>query len=226
MARGRGRSFASDCQPSPRLRQRFRARTLLLVTMVIGLTTGCGTSTLHPRTSDFEVGSRASSLEEYLQLAVGIDRQDAEGLRSYSAQAREEYRAKKTVDNRLRLALVLSAPGRSSADMAEAARLLSDLATEWEPRRRGLAQLIALRCSQLDERIRAAEEVGMLQERAGSLQRENDKITRERKDTVAELERVRAALAEAETKIDALMSIERSIERPAGGEASSGEKAR
>ena len=182
--------------------------------MLIGLTIGCATP--HPLTSDVEPGLSAKSLAEYLRLAVDIDRQDDEGWRLYAAQARERYRASPTMDHRLRLALVLSAPGRSSAKMAEAARLLSVLATQWEPRRRGLAQLIALRGSELSERVRASEEIGRLQKRAESLQRENDKIVRKRQDTVAELERVRAALAEAETKIDALMSIERSIERPAG----------
>ena len=184
--------------------------------MVVGLTASCGTATPYPEASDVEAGLRASSLQDYLRLAVNIDEQDDKGWLLYAVQAREGYRANQTMDNRLRLALVLSAPGRSSAEMAEAARLLSDLATEWEPRRRGLAALIVLRGSELDERIRASEELGRLQQTADLLQRENDQITRQRKDTAAELERVRTALDEAETKIDALMSIERSIERPAG----------
>ena len=188
----------------------------MLVTMVVGLTASCGTATPFPVASDVEAGLRASSLQDYLRLAVNIDQQDDKGWHLYAVQAREGYRASQTMDSRLRLALVLSAPGRSSAEMAEAARLLSDLATEWGPRRRGLAALIALRGSELDERIRASEELSRLQQTADFLQRENDQITRQRKDTAAELERVRTALDEAETKIDALMSIERSIERPAG----------
>lgn len=210
-----GRSFVFGCQPSRRHNRFVRIAILLVVFLVVGVMSGCSSSGPYSLTREPEAAFAATSLEEYLRLADDINRQDVAGRRLYLQRARAQYGSSPTFDTRLRLALVLSAPGSSNAELAEASRLLSELANRREARRRRLAELIALRLEEVGERRRLSEAIARLQARVASLQRANDTIARQRSDTVAELERVRAALAEAETKIDALMSIERSIERPA-----------
>lgn len=169
------------------------------------------------RVNQPEAGSINVYLETMRNLAHGDLAQQAEVFQ----QVNLAYLASPTTVNRLNLALALGTPGHASSDPIESQRMLLELLATPEvmlPAERALAEI---HLKEVEERLVLRVENERLQRDSLRDQRaEADANARRLRAVMDENTSLRRALNEAQQKLNAVTSIERSIiERTENGTA-------
>lgn len=123
-----------------------------------------------------------------------------------------------TTTNRLKLALALASPGHPSSDPLQAQRFLSDLLAAQDallPEERILA---TIHLKEVEQRLILDAEAQRLQESGSAeLARQSEDSARRLQAIQLENQRLRAELADALEKLEAISSIERSIRERENG---------
>ena len=113
---------------------------------------------------------------------------------------------------RLRYALVLATPGHPDSNPLEAQGMLIDILTQTELMTTYEIALAQIYLKNVEDRLVSANETRRLRASSSRAQRTQEAALNERLATVqSENRRLRAALEEAESKLEAITSIERSI---------------
>ena len=123
-------------------------------------------------------------------------------------------RAQLTPDpaTKLRYALVLAAPGHSGTNEQEAQSLFRELLSQKELLNSAEIALATIHLKEVDQRIVLSAENSRLRSENTRATNTEDKAIAQRIATVeAENRRLKSSLADAESKLEALTSIERSI---------------
>lgn len=158
----------------------------------------------------------SSYLEGLQQLLQSGPAQQAE----YLVAAQREYEMAPTPSHQLRYALVLATPGHAGTDLSQAQRLLRELLATPEtlmPTERALA---FLELNKVDRQLMLISENQRLQSEAERAERERNAIVaKQLQSQIEENARLRKELHDARAKLDAIATIERSInERKSGTE--------
>ncbi len=147
-------------------------------------------------------------LQELYKLATG------DAFTQVEIHADAESAAKLTPDpsTRLRYALVLATPGHAATDPQQAQSLLRELLAQTEMMTPSEIALATLYLRDVEERIVLGAETQRLRvENAEAQTTERQAISQRIASVEAENRRLRAELADAEQKLEAITSIERSI---------------
>ena len=147
-------------------------------------------------------------LQELYELATG------DAFTQVEIHADAESAAKLTPDpsTRLRYALVLATPGHAATDAQQAQSLLRELLAQTEMMTPSEVALATLYLRDVEERIVLGAETQRLRvENAEAQTTERRAISQRIASVEAENRRLRAELADAEQKLEAITSIERSI---------------
>jgi len=193
-------------------RIRNLARTLLLAAALSGCTTINdwleGKSPEEPPPDTVDTEESAAYIQELYTLASGDPATQAE----IYADARAAATLTPDTASRLRYALVLATPGHPSNDPQEAQALLREILAQPALLSSTEKSLATIWLADVEARlVLNAEARRMRNEAARAANSENAAIA-ERVTTVeAENRQLRQALAEAEQKLEAITSIERSI---------------
>lgn len=198
-------------------RQYLRIRTPLLgVALIVVLTAGCSQTKnwLQGRkTADAEpaiLGTPESDqyISEIYRLVSGDPATQAEIFADASSAAT----LTPDPSTRLRFALVLATPGHSGADPDAAQIIFRDLLSQQELMTPGEISLATVSLRQVEERIMLAAETNRLRsENTRAASTEEDAVAQRMAEVEAENRRLRESLSEAEAKLEAITSIERSI---------------
>jgi hypothetical protein len=154
----------------------------------------------------------ATLLAEYLELLQKLVQSPPAEQAEMLMTVQREHDLAPTPSHRLRLALVLAAPGHAATDIAAAQRLLRGLMATPEtllPTERALA---FIELQKVDLQLTLAAENRRLQTIAS--REDRDKLTQLNKRLQTETEenaRLRKELDEARAKLDAIANIERSL---------------
>jgi hypothetical protein len=126
-----------------------------------------------------------------------------------------------TTTNRLRYALALATPGHPSTDPLAAQSLLNELLASMDTLLPGERILATIHLNEVDQRMLLDSEAERMQRDAdNSLQRQSDTTNRQLQNAVAENQRLRGQLKEAQQKLEAITAIERSIQEREGNDDS------
>lgn len=191
--------------------------TLLVVMLTAATLAGC------TQTRDWLQGRRTATpdeqvilgapeadvyLQELYQLATG----DAFTQVEIFADAESAATLTPDPSTRLRYALVLATPGHASANPQQAQSVLRELLAQTEMMTPSEVALATLYLKDVEERIVLGAETSRLRsENAQAQSTEQQAISQRIARVEAENRRLRAELAEAEQKLEAITSIERSI---------------
>jgi hypothetical protein len=164
------------------------------------------------------VADAGDGIGVYLQtlrsLIEGDPVQQADVFRNVAARAD----AAPTTTNRLMLALALATPTHPANDDVEAQRLLSDLLAAGDallPEEQGLALIVM---KDVEQRLILDAEAERLQRAAAAATAQrNDRSAQQLQAALEENRQLRAALDEAQAKLDAITNIERSIRERENG---------
>lgn len=158
----------------------------------------------------------AGYLETLQRLVQGAPAQQAEIL----AAAQREYELAPTPSHQLHLALVLAAPNHAGTNVQRAQKLLRELLATPETLMPAERALAFLELSKVDQQIALATENRRLQSDAERADRERLAAANRRLQLeIDENARLRQELKEVRAKLDAIATIERSInERKPGTE--------
>lgn len=201
----------------PTARATCRPGSMLVAMLIAVLLTGC------TQTRDWLQGRRTATADEpiilgapeadvYLQELYRLSTGDA--FIQVEIHADAESAAKLTPDpsTRLRYALVLATPGHAAADPQAAQSLLRELLSQTEMMTPSEVALATLYLNEVEERIVLGSETRRLRaENAEAQTTEQQAISQRIARVEAENRRLRAELADAEQKLEAVTSIERSI---------------
>ncbi len=153
-----------------------------------------------------------AGVEVYLQTLDALVQASPEERAVIYKRVASDYRRTPTTTNRLRFALVLSIPGHPAADPREAARILSDILQEpvgLLPMERSLAR-VQLQHAEALSRLETQNR--QLAATVEELRRQRTRVSsRELEAATNENMRLRAALSEAEAKLEAIRTIERAV---------------
>jgi hypothetical protein len=128
------------------------------------------------------------------------------------ADSRAAARLTPDPSTRLRLALVLATPGHSESNSDKAQDLLRELLSQQELMSPGEISLATIYLEQVEDRIMLAAETNRLRSENNRAASTEDAAIAQRVATVeSENRRLRQSLAEAENKLEAITSIEKSI---------------
>ncbi|HUO81792.1 MAG TPA: hypothetical protein VM616_02920 [Gammaproteobacteria bacterium] len=128
------------------------------------------------------------------------------------AQVREAFEDVPTTTHRLTLALMLGQPGHPWSDDQAAQQMLSELLAAPESLLPDEHALAVIQRLDIEQRLRLEAENQRLAALAAEAASRQDTDTERRlRDALAENRRLRAALEEAQAKLEAVTSIERSI---------------
>jgi hypothetical protein len=192
------------------------APIVILIVLIVALTAGCSQTKnwLQGRkTADAEpviLGAPESGqyISEIYRLVSGDPATQAEIFADASSAATL------TPDpaTRLRFALVLATPGHSGADADAAQVILRDLLSQQELMTPGEISLATISLRQVEELIMLGAETNRLRnENTRAASTEEAAVAQRMADVEAENRRLRESLSEAEAKLEAITSIERSI---------------
>ncbi len=186
----------------------MRVATFVLAVLLLG---GCAAPSWQTDPAPTPA-TQPAGLEVYLDTLDALVQASPEQRMVIYDQVASEYRRTPTTTNRLRFALVLSTPGHPAADPEEAARILSEILQDpvgLLPLERALARVQLQHAEALASLETQRRELGATVE---ELHRQNTRIaTRELEAAIEENMRLRAALAEAEAKLEAIRTIERAV---------------
>ncbi|HSD70327.1 MAG TPA: hypothetical protein VLB07_12280 [Woeseiaceae bacterium] len=196
--------------------RRNPATPLLAVALATALTAGC-TQTKNwlqgRKTADAEpviLGAPETNqyINEIYRLVSGDPATQAEIYADSSAAAQ----LTPDPSTRLRFALVLATPGHAGADPAAAQTILRELLAQQELMTPGEISLATISLRQVEEQIMLGAETNRLRsENSRAASTEEAAVAQRMADIEAENRRLRESLTEAEAKLEAITSIERSI---------------
>ncbi len=176
----------------PRRRLRTSANLLAVWLLSAALTlTGCETlqeAGFSPQAP--QASGRFDAVKDYLAYMHSLVTASPQRKRRSYQQAAAAYQKNPTPHNQLRLALALSTLGEPYEDLTKARRLLKELSATPERLPADVKWLVTLQFSAVDQRLALAERNAIL----------------------------RKQLEDAEEKIDALTTIEQTLEQPASEE--------
>jgi hypothetical protein len=197
--------------------QRAHAATpLLAVVLTVALTAGC-TQTKNwmqgRRTADAEpLVLGAPETDQYINEIYRLVSGDPATQAEIFADATSAAQLTPDPSTRLRFALVLATPGHSGADPDAAQGILRDLLSQQEMMTPGEISLASISLRQVEERIMLGAETSRLRsENTRAASTEEAAVAQRLADVEAENRRLKASLNEAEAKLEAITSIERSI---------------
>ena len=188
----------------------------LIVALTVALTAGCS------QTKNWLQGRKTAEAEPMILGAPETDQYISEIYRLVSGDpatqaeifADASSAAQLTPDpsTRLRFALVLATPGHSGTDPNAAQGILRDLLSQQELMTPGEISLATISLRQVEERIMLGAETSRLRsENTRAASTEEAAVAQRMADIEAENRRLKDSLTEAEAKLEAITSIERSI---------------
>ncbi len=187
-----------------------------IVVLIIALTAGCS------QTKNWLQGRKTADADPVMLGAPESDQYVSEMYRLVSGDpatqaeiyADASVAAKLTPDpsTRLRFALVLATPGHSGADSDAAQVILRNLLSQQELMTVGEIALATISLRQVEERIMLGTETNRLRtENSRAASTEEAAVAQRMAEVEGENRRLRESLSEAEAKLEAITSIERSI---------------
>lgn len=162
----------------------------------------------------------AATLEQLLSLKRALASADAAEWQTRFDQLRATESSRDTLQQRLRMAMLFSAPGRSLTEQQSAYTMLGTILAD-ASLPEALADFVAVSRSDLQRQIDLRQQVQALQARLDSVDQQRKKTSRNASANAAEVDRlaeVVAHLAEqlavAQRKLEALSNIEQTVTRP------------
>lgn len=195
-------------------RQAARAASLVVALALLG---GCATATdwLQGRTSSKSgdaVILGAPETDVYLRELADLASGDPATKAEICADATAAATLTPGPSTNLRLAMVLATPGHSETDAARAQSLLREILAQPELLTSGEIALATIHLNNVERLIVANAEARRLRESSSRAARtEEQAISRRLANVESENRRLRTELAEAEQKLEAITTIERSI---------------
>lgn len=204
-----------------------QARTAVKVLLgAYALLSGCSLGSLWGRdegSAGVETGTANGALDgeglvEYLEimrrLVEGDPVTQAETFLEVATAASESP----TTTNRLKLALAIATPGHPGSDAAEAQRRLSALLAAGAALLPEERMLVAIHLKEVEQRLILDSEAERLRAEVDAARaRQDNEVARRLQAALEENERLTKALEEAQQKLDAITSIERSIRERENG---------
>jgi hypothetical protein len=186
---------------------------LLLTVVVTPACTGTKNWLQGRKTADAEpVVLGAPETDQYINEMYRLVGGDPATQAEIYADSRAAARLTPDPSTRLRLALVLATPGHSESNTDKAQDLLRELLSQQELMSPGEISLATIYLEQVEDRIMLAAETNRLRSENNRAASTEDAAIAQRVATVeSENRRLRQSLAEAENKLEAITSIEKSI---------------
>ena len=197
-----------------------RTARLVTIAVMVALVSGCATAN---KATDWLTGKRTADADEpvilgapeaeaYLtelyDLAAGDPATQAEIFADASAAAQ----LTPGPSTELRLALVLATPGHTESNPERAQSLLREVLSQTELLTSAEISLATIHLNNVERLIVASNEARRLRDSSSRAARTEEQALSQRLNSVeAENRRLRSDLAEAEQKLEAITSIERSI---------------
>jgi hypothetical protein len=215
MSRVRELLSRSPCQGTPLL------PALSLALFFTPLMGGCSTlqqmfPTVGMSSAAVEPSGPADAVMTYLQMLTGLAASAPEAHQSaLFREVRDQYALAPNTANKFRLALALATPTHAEHDLSQGADMLDELLREdtLQPAEQLLAQTLraSARALLAERDIRRAASREELEAAVAEVALGGEYLRRRNESLGAENRRLKQALAEAEQKLEALMSIERTI---------------
>jgi len=197
-----------------------RTARLVTIAVMVALVSGCATAN---KATDWLTGKRTADADEpvilgapeaeaYLtelyDLAAGDPATQAEIFADASAAAQ----LTPGPSTELRLALVLATPGHTESNPERAQSLLREVLSQTELLTSAEISLATIHLNNVERLIVASNEARRLRDSSSRAARTEEQALSQRLNSVeTENRRLRSDLAEAEQKLEAITSIERSI---------------
>ena len=191
-----------------------------MIAIVVSMAAGCAATN---KATDWLTGKRPSDTDDYVilgapsadeylrelnELATGDPAKQADIFADASAAAR----LTPGPSTNLRIALVLATPGHPETDLARAQSLLREILAETQLLTTSEIALATIHLNSVERTILSTNEANQLRESPSRAARSEDQALNQRLSAAeAENRRLRAELADAEQKLEAITSIERSI---------------
>jgi hypothetical protein len=207
------------------LKQYMTSRFAQIVTMALIVSTASGCATVSkatdwltgkspPENEDYVVLG-APSADEYLRELNDLVAGDPDKQADILADASSAAKLTPGPSTKLRLGLVLATPGHAGSDPARAQSALREVLAQTELMTTAEIAFATIALNNVESQIgvsSSAASAARLQESTSQAARNEEQAISQRLATSeAENRRLRADLAEAEQKLDAITSIERSI---------------
>jgi hypothetical protein len=207
------------------LKRYMTSRFAQIVTMalIVSTASGCAatskatnwlTGKSPPENEDYVVLG-APSADEYLTELNDLVAGDPDKQADILADASSAAKLTPGPSTKLRLGLVLATPGHAGSDPARAQSVLSEVLAQTELMTTAEIAFATIALNNVESQIgvsSSAASAARLQESTSQAARNEEQAISQRLATSeAENRRLRAELAEAEQKLDAITSIERSI---------------
>lgn len=191
-------------------------RTLAVAVMAASLLSGCETTgnwLKGRKTAEAEpIVLGAPETNTYLAELYGLVSGDPATQAELFADARAAAQLTPDPTTRLRYALMLAAPGHAETDEQQAQSVLRELLAQPELLTPAENYLATIHLMEVDQRIVLSAEANRLRsENARVASTESRAIEQRMRSVEAENRRLRQSLDDAEGKLEALTSIERSI---------------
>ncbi|MEM9403062.1 MAG: hypothetical protein AAGA44_11320 [Pseudomonadota bacterium] len=197
-----------------------RVRHALLITMIALTVAGCSSTknwlnSVRGSNSSFSSSDPvlgAPSVDAYIEELGLLSSNDPIAQAEIIADSRAVATLTPNPSTRLRYALVLATPGHPDSDPAEAQNLLLDILTQTELMTAYEIALAQIYLKNVEERLVSANETRRLRASSSRAQRTQEAALNEQLARMqTENRELRAALEDAESKLEAITSIERSI---------------
>jgi len=188
--------------------------------VIVSMVAGCAATN---KATDWFTGKRPSetedhvilgapSAEEYLKELNDLATGDAAKQADVFADASAAARLTPGPSTNLRIALALATPGHAESDPARAQGLLRDVLAQTELLTSAEIALATIHLNNVERAIGFSNEANQLRESTSKAARNEEQALNQRLSAAeAENQRLRAELADAEQKLEAITSIERSI---------------
>ncbi len=208
----------------PDLRAPIRSGKAVALIVLVALVSGCA------QTSDWLKGLRTARPEE--PIILGAPETDTYLNEIYDLVSGDPYiqveifsdaKAAATLtpdpSSQLRYALVLATPGHAETDPLQAQSMLRELLSQTELMTSGEIALATIHLQEVEERLVLEAEAKRLRaENAQAASTEQRAISQRLNTVEADNRRLRREVADAEQKLEAITSIERSIREQAGND--------
>lgn len=190
---------------------------LAVTTMLVALLAGCSQtkswmSGTRSEPSDEQIILGAPQAQEYLTLLYQLSSGDPATQAEIYADSKSAATLTPNPSSELRYALVLATPGHSETNPQEAASLLREILSRTELLNQDEIALATIHLATAQELIVLSAETRQLRATTSRASQTEEAAANQRLATVeSENRKLRRDLEEAERKLDAITSIERSI---------------
>jgi len=191
-----------------------------MISIIVSMAAGCAATN---KATDWLTGKRPSETEDYVILGAPSAEEYLKELNDLAAgdlakqadifaDASSAARLTPGPSSNLRIALVLATPGHAESDPARAQGLLRDVLAQTELLTSAEIALATIHLNNVERLIVTRTEADLLRESTSLATRTEEQALNQRLSSVeADNRRLRAELADAEQKLEAITSIERSI---------------